>query len=235
MEKEPYQDQAEGLRSELHSNSREIKEKLPPRREVHHGKKAKTKVKVRYPLIKLLMVFFILLPLTVFSFYSYFHFKDAPLKTMEQDSKFVEEVSLEEAKMDLTEPEQEPEEGSASVENDDEEKIENEESINSDKELVDTKNGKGTSTSSDKDTDGQSSQTEENQQVQEQDESTEGNSLTEEYTILTHTVQSHETLFRISMNYYQSQDGIPLIKQWNNITNNEIKAGQVLQIPIPKD
>ncbi|MBR8646075.1 hypothetical protein KEH51_25840 [[Brevibacterium] frigoritolerans] len=34
----------------------------------------------------------------------------------------------------------------------------------------------------------------------------------EEYKVVLHTVQGEETLFRISMNYYKSQEGIALIR-----------------------
>ncbi|MGE7878309.1 LysM peptidoglycan-binding domain-containing protein [Peribacillus muralis] len=56
----------------------------------------------------------------------------------------------------------------------------------------------------------------------------------DEYKVVLHTVQPQETLFRISMNYYKSQEGIALIRQWNGLNGNEISKGQVLKIPIKK-
>ncbi|MFD6208210.1 LysM peptidoglycan-binding domain-containing protein [Peribacillus sp. NPDC060253] len=56
----------------------------------------------------------------------------------------------------------------------------------------------------------------------------------DEYKVVLHTVQSEETLFRISMNYYKSQEGIALIREWNGLKGNEISNGQVLKIPIKK-
>ncbi|MFJ7940124.1 LysM peptidoglycan-binding domain-containing protein [Peribacillus sp. NPDC096622] len=56
----------------------------------------------------------------------------------------------------------------------------------------------------------------------------------EGYKVVLHTVQGEETLFRISMNYYKSQEGIALIKEWNGLNGNEISKGQVLKIPIKK-
>ncbi|TKH07192.1 LysM peptidoglycan-binding domain-containing protein [Peribacillus simplex] len=56
----------------------------------------------------------------------------------------------------------------------------------------------------------------------------------EGYKVVLHTVQGQETLFRISMNYYKSQEGIALIKEWNGLNGNEISQGQVLKIPIKK-
>ncbi|MBO0995357.1 LysM peptidoglycan-binding domain-containing protein [Bacillus sp. SD088] len=46
-----------------------------------------------------------------------------------------------------------------------------------------------------------------------------------------HTVQPGETLFRIAMNHYQSQDGIEKIRQANGLSGNEISVGQKLKIP----
>ncbi|WP_260286063.1 LysM peptidoglycan-binding domain-containing protein [Peribacillus aracenensis] len=56
----------------------------------------------------------------------------------------------------------------------------------------------------------------------------------EGYKVILHTVQGEETLFRISMNYYKSQEGIALIREWNGLNGNEISKGQVLKIPIKK-
>ncbi|MCK1991352.1 LysM peptidoglycan-binding domain-containing protein [Peribacillus muralis] len=56
----------------------------------------------------------------------------------------------------------------------------------------------------------------------------------DEYKVLLHTVKAQETLFRISMNYYKSQEGIALIREWNGLNGNEISNGQVLKIPIKK-
>lgn len=46
-----------------------------------------------------------------------------------------------------------------------------------------------------------------------------------------HIVQPGETLYRISVKYYQSQEGIDKIRNANGITENEIKVGQKLIIP----
>lgn len=47
----------------------------------------------------------------------------------------------------------------------------------------------------------------------------------------THTVQSSETLFRISVNYYGSGDFVEQIKQMNGLQTNDIHEGQVLKMP----
>ncbi|WP_051404936.1 LysM peptidoglycan-binding domain-containing protein [Bacillus cihuensis] len=52
------------------------------------------------------------------------------------------------------------------------------------------------------------------------------------YQIVYHTVSPNESLFIISMNYYNSGDGIDFIKEWNHIQGDEIQVGQVLEIPL---
>ena len=47
----------------------------------------------------------------------------------------------------------------------------------------------------------------------------------------THTVAAGETLYRISVNYYKSGDGVSKIIQANGLSSNEIVTGQKLVIP----
>lgn len=47
----------------------------------------------------------------------------------------------------------------------------------------------------------------------------------------THTVAPGETLYRISVNYYQSGDGVNKIRQANGLSSNDISVGQTLIIP----
>lgn len=72
-QEKPYRDQAERLRQKIDKfNVPSAQESsLPPRSDLHRNKKKKTKLKLKYPLIRLLVLFFILLPITIFSIYSY--------------------------------------------------------------------------------------------------------------------------------------------------------------------
>lgn len=74
---EPYRDQAEKLRKKVEKIDEPFDEyhPLPPRSEKHRAKKKRTKLKVKYPLIRFLTVFFILLPTVIFSIYTYFDSK----------------------------------------------------------------------------------------------------------------------------------------------------------------
>lgn len=74
MNKErPYRDQAERLRQKIEKMNEPIVKdsNLPPRSELHRNKKKRTKWKLKYPLIRLLVLFFILLPIIFFSIYTY--------------------------------------------------------------------------------------------------------------------------------------------------------------------
>ncbi|WP_160721406.1 hypothetical protein [Bacillus sp. USDA818B3_A] len=71
---EPYRDQAERLKRRIQKINEKVEgnsEKLPPREQVHRHKKKKTKWKVKYPVIRLLVLCFILLPIIIFSVISY--------------------------------------------------------------------------------------------------------------------------------------------------------------------
>lgn len=79
---EIQKDQAEQLRKRMQQEENDeakLDEKdapfdvssLPPRSAVHKGKKKQSKHKLKYPLIRLLVFFFILLPFVVLSIYTY--------------------------------------------------------------------------------------------------------------------------------------------------------------------
>src|SRR3954466_899773 len=76
MNKErPYREQAEKLRQKIDIDPFEEgevveREKLLPRSKVNWKKRKKNKWKLKYPVIRLLVLFFILLPITIFSIYS---------------------------------------------------------------------------------------------------------------------------------------------------------------------
>ncbi|MBT2677676.1 LysM peptidoglycan-binding domain-containing protein [Bacillus sp. ISL-35] len=238
----PIRDQAERLRKRVERKSEskvEKKDALPPRSEIHRQKQKKTKVKVKYPVIRLMALFFILLPISFFSILSYLDGKEGPLnKTLERAG--VEMINVE-SKEDGKDTNQEEEEEAAPVF---EEVSESTDEI----EAVAAAPSPATSNKGDKDsTDATSADGEKETVVgqstdapEQKDEqaapassssSDQGEAASGE-TILYHTVKPSETLFRVAMTYYKSQDGIPIIQKANNLKGNEIEAGQVLKIPI---
>jgi LysM repeat protein len=220
MNKErPYREQAEKLRQKIDIDPFEEgevveREELPPRSRVHLQKRKKNKWKLKYPVIRLLVLFFILLPITIFSIYS--SLLKGPggdaTKTGGESSGGFEVIDIERPKpvggneeeqdqssedkneFDLWESE---EKESEEVEQSSEDSSDSSrESMSIDSLVSDTKSGS-------KD-------------------------------IIYHKVKSGETIFRISMKYYHSKAGIDTIKSANNLSNNDIRVGQVLTIPLTK-
>ena len=220
MNKErPYREQAEKLRQKIDIDPFEEgevvdREELPPRSRVHLQKRKKNKWKLKYPVIRLLVLFFILLPITIFSIYSSLLERSSgdATKIGGESSGGFEVIDIERPKpvggneeeqdqsfedkdeFDLWESE---EKESEEVEQSSEDSSDSSrESMSIDSLVSDTKSGS-------KD-------------------------------IIYHKVKSGETIFRISMKYYHSKAGIDTIKSANNLSNNDIRVGQVLTIPLSK-
>jgi LysM repeat protein len=212
---EPYRDQAERLRQKVENTKYDsnIKEKLPSRSDIHRNKKNKTKWKLKYPVIRLLVLFFTLLPIAIFSAYS--TLSDNKLLNSEKvDSEQTgyEEVNFEE-KENSEETESNDSESVTEDSEDKDSKLELETINKQTEQKSNLSQGNDSLPSTDKD------QTTSNDQEEVSEK------------LVYHTVQSNETLFRIAMKYYNTQSGINIIKQANKMHGNEIQAGQVLKIP----
>ncbi|ESU30319.1 hypothetical protein G3A_22265 [Bacillus sp. 17376] len=238
MNKEkPIRDQAERLRKRVERKSEqavEKKESLPPRSEMHRQKQKKTKVKVKYPVIRLMALLFILLPISFFSIISYLDGAKMPLnKSLERAG--VEMINVENRN-----------DGKGVGQPEDQEAPSYEE-IADPEEIDVVAAGPAPSSSGDKNTaenpvDGDEVENPEKTVPASSEPETEpavaeGTTPTEDETsagreIIFHTVKPNETLFRVAMTYYKSQEGIQIIRKANNIQGNEIQAGQVLKIPI---
>ncbi|MHC0036082.1 LysM peptidoglycan-binding domain-containing protein [Pseudoneobacillus sp. C159] len=195
---------------------------LPSRADIHRNKKNKTKWKIKFPVIRLLVLFFILLPIVIISVYHSLGTKI--LKTNEtlttQDNDGYEEINLNVNK-DVEETETPvKEEVSQSPSNPSEHNDETfPKPVVTDYVEVEL-NGSDTSIGN---------QPIEGSKVGSVKQTDQGKSNSE--NLIYHTVKANETLFRIAMNYYRSQEGIKIIQQANHLQGNEIKVGQVLKIP----
>ncbi|MFC7783502.1 LysM peptidoglycan-binding domain-containing protein [Rossellomorea sp. GCM10028870] len=226
MSKDPYRDQAARLKQKIERVPAEVPDKkretLPARSELHREKKKnKNKLKMKYPLISMLLLFFILLPLTVFSIYSYFDNRNGPLVVMSEDVDDVEEVRYDQADSDNEESDTESDpkkEDEPSTGDNKQEPAKEAASSNAGKEQQ-----APSSPPANQET------VEEKPEVEVKEETKEEQPM---YKIVYHTVQPQETLFRIAMKYYNSQSGVDRIKEWNHIQDNEIQTGQVLEIPL---
>ena len=220
MNKEdPYRDQAEKLRQNIERKQFEEgqvvkREELPPRSRVHYQKHKKNKWKLKYPVIRLLVLFFILLPITIFSIYSTIA-RDRIGDIQKTDGESTEGFET----INIEKYDNKPIEEEIQVE---------EESVDKDSE---------TSVTTPKD-----QTNEENQGSLNQNKVTVSEGLLSEKktnesipaSTVYHTVQPGETIYRISMKYYKSNSGIDTIKSANDLKGNEIRVGQVLTIPLNK-
>lgn len=228
MNKDPFRDQADKLKKKIERVQEEPvprkREPLPPRSELHREKKKKNKVKLKYPLISLLLLFFILMPLTVFSIYSYFDNRNEPLVVLSEGNNEVEEVRYEQ-NGDEEEDTVISEDKTDAELPDEEEKTVTDEKSQSDKDAKSMKGEKDLPAA-------KAAEVEEPEKVESTTEGNEEAAQESNPEIIYHTVQPSETIFRIAMKYYHSQNGIEIIKNANNLPNNEIQAGQVLKIPL---
>jgi LysM repeat protein len=214
---DPYRDQAERLRKKIAKNQEEEQvpelEDLPPRSRLHHKKRKKNKFKVKYPIIRLLALFFILLPITIFSMYYINSGKIGGSQKVSNNQSGFETVGYDDGKEDkatIIEEREVPSENVSAAEAEKAKEIEKE---------IETHIPVPQKPEVVNDTDKSSASEEE-----EKKEPKKGK-------VVYHTVKPNETIFRISMNYFNSPSGIEIIRKANNLKDNEIQAGQVLTIP----
>lgn len=225
---DPYRDQAERLRKKIvkniDSNENEpVKEKLPPRSRHHQQKKKKNKWKIKYPVISLLALFFILLPIAVLSIYHSLNGEGSSRsEKANTTSSGFETVGYEDkkddkgTKIEVKEEPEKPKDDEAKNSN----QAESDPSIPTPRDPINgDKNDKGlTETSNESD----------NKATQEQSEKQEE----QKEEVIYHTVKSNENLYRIALKYYKSsQNGVEIIRKANNLNGTDIHVGQVLTIP----
>lgn len=235
---EPYRDQAERLKKRIQKINDKVEDgdKLPPREQLHRQKKKKTKWKLKYPVIRLLVLCFILLPIIIFSVISY---RDNGKKINGAEKTSGSSVGYE--TINLEKPDQADETVIEEPEGTDQETVdlkEEEEKSEASQEVEDRSNSSNNSNStvqaSSSEAAANKQAPENNSQQQPVTVKNETNATSPEKTskVVYHTVEPKETLFKIAMNYYQSQKGIDIIKKANKLQSEEIYAGQVLKIPL---
>ena len=201
---EPYRDQAERLKQRIEKINEKVdaKDDLPPREHIHRRKKKKTKWKLKYPVIRLLVLFFILLPIIIFSVISY---RDGAKKVngvpnTTEDSVGYETINLE-------------------TSNDEEETIT--EDFDQSKETNPANNETK-----------QTSNEVKHSETKKPLKKTTGTSRESQIkSTVTHTVKRNENLYRIALKYYQSPKGMDIIMKANHLRSKQVNAGQVLKIP----
>lgn len=246
MSKEdPYRDQAERLRKRIdrkqETGDSGQKSALPPRSRIHQEKRKKNKWRVKYPVIRLLALFFILLPITIFSIYQYVS-SDKSINTglnaesEEIGSETVVFATNDEGEGTTIEAREEQETEKPEQAEKPEKTKKAEES--QEKDAASDQQAKQTPQKPDEEDKGfeSASEKEARQTASDRTDSSKTagaqEELNKEGKVVYHTVKPKETIFRIAMTYYKSQSGIEIIKQANNLPSNEIQTGQVLKIPL---
>lgn len=216
---EPHRDQAERLRKKIEKVHDEDQKQLdsgvlPPRSEIHQQKKKKTNLKLKYPVIRLLVLFFILLPVVSFSIYTINeNEKRGSSEKVSNDRQDYEVVDVETNEKPVnmepivkdkeTEEPIEPEEPVSTVPA---KAIETPPIVNAAPDPKDKTPVKKEKTPKEK--------------------------AASAGKIKYHKVQPEDTLFNLAMKYYRSQSGIEKIKNANGIQGDEIQVGQTLKIPM---
>lgn len=222
MNKEdPYRDQAERLRQRIARKpvSVDKKEEMPPRANLHRQRKKKTNWKLKYPIIRLLVLCFILLPVSIFGIKAYLDDQRiGGAEETEGNSSGYETIDFE--NNDFTEEIDNAELDTEIIE-------ETEESSTQQLEATPNPVLQPDVITDEKTPEVDSSHDE----VTPQTQKSEVPAMTEEVEqVIYHTVQPKENLYRIAMKYYQSKSGIEIIKRDNHISGNEIHTGQKLKI-----
>lgn len=236
------------------------KSSLPKRSEVHKNKKKKSKAKIKFPMIKLLSLFFILLPFAFYSLYTYSQERanhknnsevvnldkgettveeQVPTTATADDIKEKETAATKEAE-ELEKEKEEAEDKQQAKQDEEKEKKEKEAEKEAKKEAKAKQKAeeeeklKAAEAKAKQEAEEKARKEEERKKAAAEKEEKKEAEEKDEYKFVYHTVQPQETLFRISMTYYKSQEGIELIRKWNGLSGNEISNGQVLKIPIKK-
>lgn len=240
-------DQANDLRDQIENDLDETMEmnpsSLPSRSEVHQHKQKKTKWKLKHPVIKLLAFFFILLPVVIYSIFTYLDgLKDERAEQAAGEKSGFDTVDIDteengKTSMEIRDEEQTDQESVGATSDDEEQPPSDEEKSVVEEEMEDKQPSEGQSVEEnkvsenlldEKQTGGQKPSEKPTEPKQPTQPSQPNPDL------IYHTVQPNETLFRISMKYYQSQVGIDKIKNANGLRTDDIRAGQVLKIPLNK-
>jgi cytoskeletal protein RodZ len=238
---EPYRDQAERLRRRIEkiNENVDVNDKLPPREQVHRQKKKKLKWKIKYPLMRSLILIFILLPIIIICTFSYLNGKktNGSVKTT-VDTNGSESITIEKTKKNNDQSSKPPEKQSESQQENKgtETEASTDQSSNTTPQAVQNETGDPNKQTNETNDGSQAANGVEPPAPTTVPASTSNISQpapTKSQTkIIYHKVQPKETLFSIAMKYYNSQSGIDLIMKANHMQSEHIVTGQVLKIPL---
>ncbi|WP_017755618.1 LysM peptidoglycan-binding domain-containing protein [Calidifontibacillus oryziterrae] len=218
-------DQAEALRKRMEDNHLIVENKqnemidvskLPPRSEVHrHKEDKKTKIRIRYPIVRFLALVFILIVCFIPIYHLYWENDFEETKSEPLDNSIVDVVEMENT--EPVEPEVKDEYEFAP------EKDENTPDIFEPKNQIESETPTKELSVNHDDQQGSKRTEETSESVQPADDT----------SYIIHTVKPGETLYRISMNYFHNRNGEAIIKKANGLdANGTVYSGQKLKIPV---
>ena len=211
--------QAKRLRKRMEKNhlSKEAVQSLPPRSEVHKEKTTKMKWRLKYPVVRLLVVVFLILVLVIPGINLWQQRDDELELSVSNNSKnqsFESITRVNEDELQLEEENDfvlESSKSTVAVSDDDKSEEEQETKVNKENEQL--------------------SQNHENEVIEKNVEAESVESKEQQYII--HTVKGDENLFRISLKYYNSRRGEAIIKELNGLDEDgTVYEGQKLKIPV---
>ncbi|MDL0435720.1 MULTISPECIES: LysM peptidoglycan-binding domain-containing protein [unclassified Niallia] len=238
-----------------------VTEELPSRRAVHHKKKKKKKKNQKYTGMTILAISFIALPVLLLGIHEMInrYSVDTVLSVNSSSNQF-EQIGVEQkgsssatgnvtVEKEDSEAEEKPDETAkeqaASAEQEEKEVAKQKETAQQKEEAAkkqETEQQKEEATKKQKTAAEQEKTTADSQaekaaasEVEKQEPvektETENAEAASQQSVIYHTVAANETLYRIAMKYYNSKTGIEIIKQANQLTSDNVLAGQVLKIP----
>jgi len=194
---------------------------LPSRSSMRQGKKRKLKT----PLISFLPYCFILLPILLLVLNSLLKNNGLPtILPTENSNSIFEKVSIEKETTDDVDKSKVKDEVDQNTEENDQEETETED--------LPVMNNDINNTASTENNSDNNQQAVMNENVEDDDTDTQIENNDSNQNTIYHQVIKGETLYTIAMKYYPAGDGMEKIKEWNNLTSEEIQAGQILKIVV---
>ncbi|AST92281.1 MULTISPECIES: LysM peptidoglycan-binding domain-containing protein [Sutcliffiella] len=212
--KKETKDQASELRDKA-----KIKKAYPPRSKVHADKKKKTKWKIHYPIVRLVFISFLLIPIVILAVTQQQKGNSILSKILPTENRMAEQIQI-------SKPTSQPSQEDKKDEEKDEEVVIVDKQTDS--SISNPKDSGNNSNNNTKDPKSEAEPKKEEKVIDRQ-------KIEDNVEIKYHTVEKEETLYRISMKYYNGRHGEKIIRDYNGLINNDIKEGQVLKIPIKKE
>ncbi|GEM_PF-2150680 len=225
-----------------------VTEELPSRRAVHHKKKKKKKKNQKYTGMTILAISFIALPVLLLGIHEMInrYSVDTVLPVNSSSNQF-EQIGVEQkgsssatgnvtVEKEDSEAEEKPDETAkeqaSSAEQEEKEVAKQKETAQQKEEAAKKQEtaAEQEKTTADSQAEKAAASEVEKQEPVEKTE-TENAEAASQQSVIYHTVAANETLYRIAMKYYNSKTGIEIIKQANQLTSDNVLAGQVLKIP----